>query len=128
MESLKNNLLKSCNTCKDLKPLSEFYKSKANKYGIDNSCKSCKKSYALNYGRTEIGVIIGIYSRQKINSRKRNHPLPSYSKSELKEWMYNEGFKLLYDNWLASDFSKWLKPSCDRLDDYKGYSFDNMRL
>lgn len=37
-------------------------------------------------------------------------------------------FDALYLNWINSGYDKWKKPSCDRIDDYKGYSFDNIRL
>ncbi len=37
-------------------------------------------------------------------------------------------FKKLYDNWVHSNWDIWLRPSVDRLDNAKGYSFDNIRL
>ena len=33
-----------CVTCKDIKPLSEFYKNKAHNNGIDHRCKACDKA------------------------------------------------------------------------------------
>lgn len=37
-------------------------------------------------------------------------------------------FKALWDSWVASDYKKNLIPSIDRLDDYRGYHLDNIRL
>ena len=34
---------KQCTTCKELKPLKEFYKNKHGKFGVDAKCKSCAK-------------------------------------------------------------------------------------
>ena len=47
---------KPCNHCGDTKPLSEFYKNKNNKSGIDSWCKACRRKYkrqhrARNYER-----------------------------------------------------------------------------
>jgi hypothetical protein len=37
-------------------------------------------------------------------------------------------FYELYNNWIDSGYKKSDKPSVDRIDDYKGYSFDNIQL
>lgn len=42
--------------------------------------------------------------------------------------MYENGYPVLYTEWVASGNVTELKPSVDRLDDYRGYSFDNIRL
>ena len=42
--------------------------------------------------------------------------------------MYKNGYKEFYDKWVASGYKKNLKPSVDRLDDFKGYSLDNIKL
>ena len=41
---------------------------------------------------------------------------------------YENGFKQLYDEWVASRHKKDSKPSVDRLDTLKGYEFSNIRL
>ena len=35
---------------------------------------------------------------------------------------------MLYNEWVTSGYDKYAKPSLDRIDDYKGYSFDNIQL
>ena len=93
-------------------------------------CNECCDIRRRNHGRTKNGLITQIYSNQKRRSKIRNHPAPpSYTKEELKEWLYSQKrFHELFDQWKASGFKKDLFPSCDRLDDYKSYSLDNLRL
>lgn len=79
--------------------------------------------------RTKSKLIRDIYYNQISNSRSRKHVPPKYTLEELNKWIYKQpAFKVLYDNWLANDCITDLIPSIDRLDDAKGYSFDNIQL
>ncbi len=81
------------------------------------------------YLQSKRGVITKIYGQQKINSKKRNHPLPDYTNKELQEWMNSkEEFHILYDLWVQSNFDKLKKPSVDRLENSKPYIFNNMEI
>jgi len=53
---------------------------------------------------------------------------PKYTKDELSEWMYKNNLENIYNEWVNSNFNKDLKPSIDRLNDYVGYEFGNIRL
>ncbi len=124
---------KKCKECGIIKPLSEFY-------GVQGECKECTKKrvnsnpknfsnkVANCYDHTEKGVIRVIYKTQKANSKRRGHNTPEYTKEELKEWLYKHDFKKLYKVWVKSGYKKNLKPSIDRKNDFKGYSFSNIKL
>lgn len=123
---------KTCFKCGIDKPLSEFYAHSEMKDGFLNKCKSCTrkdvKENGNKYDFTEKGVIRVIYKTQKRNSIKRKMSAPNYSKKEFSKWLYSNGFKNLYDEWVLSNHDKFKKPSCDRIDDYKPYSFCNIKL
>jgi hypothetical protein len=120
---------KRCSKCKENKSYSEYSISRATKDGVQHTCKFCDKKRKALHRRTKQGVIKTIYSTQRSSSKYRNHPLPTYSRDELKEWVFSQPiFHELYDKWVKSGYNRWEKPSCDRIDDYKGYSFDNIQL
>ncbi len=126
MEEVKSMPCKKCSKCGEVKDLSEFYKH-------SKRCKECCKKASREADQfakdsTEKGVIRVLYKTQKRHSKARGHPEPSYTKNEFRKWLYDNGYKELYDAWVQSGYDKWKKPSCDRIDDYKGYSFDNIRL
>lgn len=126
---LKNNIQKKCSKCKHKKEEFYFYKKKASKDGLATQCKSCSDLDVTRIIRTKTGLVSQIYTSQKHSSKKRNHAPPTYTKEEFEEWLFSQpNFKTIYDNWVASGYEKDLKPSVDRPDDYKGYSFDNIQL
>lgn len=98
------------------------------KYLLDPTHKENKKRIDEKARRTPNGVITALFWHMKRRSKKRKHAAPKFTKVQLTKWLYDNGFQELYDGWVASGYNCWEKPSCDRLDDSKGYSFDNMRL
>jgi len=75
------------------------------------------------------GIIIQIYSKQKQSSIKRGHQPPEYSRKELYNWVRNDWlFNFLFINWENCGYITDMKPSIDRLDDSKGYAFNNIRI
>jgi hypothetical protein len=121
--------MKTCKDCREEKDESYFY-------GIQGECKECTKSRVKKnsievgnkYDFSEIGVVRVIYKTQKRHNKIRGHGVMPYSKSELKSWLYDNRFKALFDAWVLSGWLKRLKPSVDRIDDFKGYSFSNIKL
>lgn len=43
-------------------------------------------------------------------------------------YKYSKVYSELFDNWVKSGYDRNLAPSIDRLDDYKGYTSENIRM
>lgn len=120
---------KKCSKCNKTKCINEFSKHRITSDGYQAHCKKCCSEYREEYMKTKDGLVSRIYGNQNASSRKRGHNSVSYSKEELKEWLYSqEKFHLLYDNWKRLDFQKEYVPSVDRKDDYIGYTISNIQL
>ncbi len=120
---------KKCSICKVDKPITEFYKNKSKNDGFSTECKLCDKKRVKEYYQSYDGICARIYSCQKRACKVRVMDEPSYTKEEFINWLKsNKIFNELYKLWVLSDFDKKQKPSVDRLDDYKTYSFDNIQV
>lgn len=120
---------RTCNTCGCEKSLDQFARNSTKTGGYDNTCSVCNRERSRLYYRTKGGVVAKMYQSQVRKSVLRGDDPPAYSKEELKEWLFNkEDFHKLYKVWVESNFDRYEAVSCDRLDDYKGYSFDNIRV
>ena len=119
----------TCTNCKETKSIDSFHKNKNTNTGRVTWCKECTKEIVTKYKRTERGLCSVIYSEQINSSRERNQDLPNYSRKELFEWITNQfNFKILFNNWTNSNYSKWERPSVDRLDNKLPYTLANIRL
>ena len=119
---------KVCTKCLIEKDDSEFGKAD-NVYGLRSDCKACKSKFDAEYRKTKDGLVGKIYGGQRSNSKKRGHPMPTYTREELKDWLCSqELFHKLYDNWKRLDYQKEYIPSVDRKDDFIGYTISNIQL
>lgn len=117
--------MKTCSVCKKNLPLDMFNKQSTGKQGVRADCKDCLKRFI----RSKHGVINQMYSSSISRTKKKGFTPVSFTKEELEKWVYsNKEFHTLYDEWVLEDYPTALKPSLDRLDDYKGYSLDNIRI
>jgi hypothetical protein len=121
--------MKKCTDCKKSNNFKEFYKSNNTKDGFRGICKKCWKDRSYKYNITKNGLINNMYSRQKYNSKNRDHKPPNYTKIEFTKWLLGlDKFQQLYEKWINSGYKTELIPSIDRIDDYKGYSFENIQI
>jgi hypothetical protein len=117
---------KICSICGKEKPVSEFRFSQGRPKSY---CKPCDNERNKLYRRTLLGHLHRMYNNQKRNSIQRGHSQPAYTFEELKDWFISQpNWEDLWLKWEANNYDKQLTPSIDRLDDSKGYSFDNIRL
>jgi len=126
---LNKNKVKVCTKCGQEKSLSEFHKDKYSNDGYTSNCKECRNKRSHKWRKTKIGLIKNIYKHEKECSIKRGHSLPKYTYEELEVWVLSQpNFNDLYDKWVKSNYDRMLSPSINRLDNNKGYSFDNIEL
>lgn len=120
---------KRCTMCGELKPLFEFFKNKGQKDGLTCQCKFCIKIYSRNYRHTKLGLSSNIYGRQRQRSKRKGWSMPTYTLKEFRRWLFSQDwFHILFDKWVKSGYDKMLVPSCDRINDYKPYTLDNLQI
>lgn len=91
-----------------------------------------KVEYNKIYRKTHKGEfknwLTKTYGRMKRDNRNKfNLELP-FTKQEFSEWVLSKKIIELLNNYKNNNFDKNFNPSIDRIDDYKGYSFDNIQL
>lgn len=122
-------MTRKCSECGHIKDIDEFYFNKNGAGGRLNICKTCHKKKHREYRHSRKGVVAQMLSHQRHSSKARQHEPPLYSLDELRGWVHSQdNWESLYVSWVTSGFLKDLKPSTDRLNDYRGYMLDNMRL
>lgn len=126
--SLESNTQRYCKSCDTTKELDKFPKNKNKHLGYGHTCKDCSKKYFDKYKKTENGVIRELYYSHKHNSKKRHNAEVDYDIEWLKQFMYDNNFKEMFNTWKESGYDKWYKPSIDRIDDYGTYTKDNIQL
>lgn len=81
------------------------------------------------YRLSKKGKSASLYRGMKRNSKKRGHLPPFFTLEEFREWLFEQSlFHTLYEGWVRSGYNKWLAPSCDRIFESIGYTFDNIEL
>lgn len=120
---------KQCTACGKAKPRLAFGRSSKTTDGRKHICKECARQQSVDYYRTVGGVINSLYTRHTLGAVKRNIEPATYTKLQLGFWLLSQRkFLRIMESWKASGFDRTMAPSVDRLDDYKGYTLDNIQL
>ncbi len=120
---------KICTKCGEDKAWSMYAKRAERPLGIYSSCKECQQLARIKKSRTKIGVADTIYRTQVAKSKDRGMAKPTYSRVWLQNWLLaHELFDGLFLDWVNSGYDRMVKPSVDRIDDYAGYTEDNIQL
>ncbi len=118
--------VKSGNTTRCRECSRKVVRKKNLKYGDERASVAF---YSIVQGRKKKGVVNSIFKNQRHNSKFREHPAPTYTNKELKQWLYSQPlFHKLYDEWVDSGYLKEKKPSVDRIDDNISYKMSNIQL
>ena len=119
--------MKTCCDCNQTLPFTSFVAKTSCKDGYEPRCRHCR-SIKYNKSTPEL-VTKKIYQTQVLNCTNRGQALPTYSKEELFTWLTAQtNFVPLMDAWKASNYSKNLAPSVDRIDPNSSYSIPNIQL
>lgn len=120
---------KVCRKCLQDIDINNFIKDKNSRDWLQSWCRDCKNKQKILYYRTKEWLIKSIFRSQKRISRERWHEQPKYTLSELLEWILKQDvFNDIFNNWEKNNYHKDYVPSCDRLNDYKWYSLDNIQI
>jgi len=121
--------VKACGICRKLLSKTKFYKIEAHHDGLSFKCKVCSYEYDKRYNKTIPGLIKRLYFEQTHSAKTRNMDKQTYTMEWFTTWCLKQKFfHILYRNWCQSGFLTTLKPSCDRIDDDKSYTEDNIQL
>ena len=83
----------------------------------------------IDKSRTVYGVIKKMYNGQLHRSKKIHNFNIGYSFEDFHAWVLSNGsFNKMYSDWVNSGYDTDKTISTDRINDYKGYTFDNIQL
>lgn len=121
----KESTTKVCQKCKKELPKEAFSINSKTKDGRDTTCKQCTINESRDFHKLGWRMYNGMVGR----SKRRGHALPAYDKYEFQKWLENQpNYKTLYNNWKEHNWNENYSPSIDRINNYIGYTLDNIQL
>ena len=137
--------MKECTKCGQVKSLSLFGNDKKFKDGKASQCKSCFKLYlndfrsntnneiTKRYEKTPKGFLVRTYRNMlsRVQGKVKAHIYAGFEildKNVFYSWALNDkSFCALFEQWEASNYSRKITPSIDRIKSDMGYSLTNIR-
>ena len=152
-----NDLVKTCTCCKVEKSITEFYKSKTQKYGVNSRCKKCAINVAKEWAKSNPDKRL---VQCRIYEAKNKDAIKKRKKNKRESMTFDDRFQLLIKNararkeYVVSVDAKYLQSvyesqeglcaytklpllaignqlntmSLDRVDSSKDYTEDNVQL
>ena len=128
----ESRAVKQCTTCKQTKPLREFYKHKRNKDGHRVQCKECEKKSRRNNSRHHKIVDMAKGARRRAKKSGIPYTITKEDVLEVAEGVDFCPFLGIPLDWNYSDDgngkTSYFSPSLDRIDNSKGYEKGNIRV
>ena len=119
----------TCCKCKVFKLEDNYCRLSGSGLGVKYKCRACSKIDKDRWGKTKEGVIQTIWDSQKLSCKLRKMEQPKYTKDWFFDWcLSQEIFHTLFEAWEKSGYTKHLKPSVDRINNFETYLETNIRL
>lgn len=126
---------KRCTKCKEVQPISAYYKDLTHKDCKKTVCKTCDKKRRKQYIRTKAGFLKTTYNnmRTRVEGRCKKAVssvgVPIVSQTLFEHWaLNNPDFHYLFKEWELSNYDSTLSPSVNRIDERFGYELWNMQF
>ena len=120
--------MKLCHKCGTQKPLSDFYKNKISKDGLQTQCKKCHENYEKIGKSTQEGLIKNRLRKARCRAKARGLEC-TVTLEELIEiapkYCPVFGYELLWNN--SDKTTKFKSPSLDRKNSDFGYTKENVQ-
>lgn len=78
--------------------------------------------------QTYKGLTANLYAKILERSRRNNKDNAQFNLGEFREWLSQTDIHRLYGRWQRSGYKTDRRPSVDRIDPLRGYTFDNMQV
>ena len=102
--------MRYCSKCKAMKELTEFYKSRSRKDGLQCYCKECCRKITQKYQQTETGKVVSRKGQQKYRQSEAGRAGRQNSSQKYRQ-LYPEKFKAHDAVKYAVSTGKLLRPN-----------------
>lgn len=88
-----------------------------------------KKDGEITQPRSATKLFNQAYAMQRLKSKKRGKPMPTYTWHQLRNWIDQQpNAQQIWNDWVQSGYQQDLCPSIDRIDDNQWYTLSNIQL